>query len=95
MLRERSLEVYGGGFVRGSRSIDLTPSYGGELGLRAGTELGRRTDVGLAQRVATDPFFRLGPFDSLQPAVGDPGAEVPVSSPTSLYTETRSLALGT
>ncbi len=92
---ERSIEVRGGGFVNAFRNIGLTPSYGGELELQGRTELGRRTEVNVGQNVRSAPFFALGAFNSLQPAVADAGAEVPDSSPMNAFSKIRSLALDT
>jgi hypothetical protein len=83
----RSLEAVGRGYMNTYRNVGLTPSYGGDLSLRAGTDLGRRSRLQMTGSVRYDPFFSLGIFGGLED-VED--VETPDANPTNALTESRS-----
>ncbi len=92
---KRSFEARGGGFVNSFRNVGLKPSYGGDLLLRARTEIGRKTDLDVSQGARSDPYFTLGAFDALQRSFVDRSGGALDSSPTRRLSEIRSLSLNT
>jgi hypothetical protein len=83
----RSLNLIGRSYMNTFRNVGMTPSYGGDVSVRAQTAIGRRGEFEIRQAVRYDPYFSLGGFNVVQT---DPAAPPIASGPTSAIAETRS-----
>jgi len=83
----RTFDAGGRTYMNTYRNVGLTPSYGGDVALRARLPLGRRTEAQVRQGVRYDPFLSLRAFDGL---AADPDIQLPDSNPTTGIAENRS-----
>lgn len=87
----RSLELGGSGFVNTYQNVGLGPSYGGFQTVMARSDLGRRTNIVVSERVMYSPYFSLRMFDPapLAPVAGD---SQPAGQPTQAANPLTALA---
>ena len=87
---DRSFDANARGYMNAYRGVGMPPTYGGEMDMRAHTNVGRDDDLSGFFRASYDPYFALGAFN--QPS-GSGTVGVPTSNQNYALDESRSWAI--